>query len=57
MDYTCDNCVYRHTWDCDDYGGVRYKCEDFTLDESTISEDEKELLRVMRYVLKEKGCQ
>ena len=53
MDYTCENCLSRHTWDCDD-GDVRWKCENFRLDESTLSEYERELLRVMRQVMSEK---
>lgn len=54
MDYTCENCKSRHTWDCDD-GGVRWKCENFELDESTISEREREMLRVMRQIMREKS--
>ena len=54
MNYTCDNCKSRYTWDCDD-GGVRWKCENFELDESTISEREREMLRVMRQVMIEKS--
>ena len=53
MDYTCENCKSRHTWDCDD-GGVMYKCSDFELDESTLSNEEQRLLRVMRQVMSEK---
>lgn len=54
MDYTCENCKSRHTWDCDD-GGVRYKCENFELDESTLSKEEQRLLRVMRQVIRERS--
>ena len=53
MDYTCENCKSRHTWDCDD-GGVMRKCSDFELDESTLSSEEQRLLRVMRQVMSEK---
>jgi len=52
MDYTCENCKSRYTWDCDD-GSYRRKCEDFELDESTLSKREQELLRVMRQVMRE----
>ena len=54
MDYTCENCEYRHTWDCDD-GNVRWKCENFSLDENTLSEEERKMLRVMRQVMRENG--
>ena len=52
MDYTCENCRYRFTWDCDD-GYVTRKCEDFELDESTLSEEEQRMLRVLRQVMRE----
>ena len=52
MDYTCKNCKYRYTWDCDD-GDVRCKCEDFKLDENTLSEEERRMLRVIRQVMRE----
>lgn len=52
MDYTCENCKYRYTWDCDD-GDVRWKCENFELDEDTLSKEERMLLRVMRQVARE----
>ena len=54
MDYTCENCKSRHTWDCDD-GGVMRKCSDFELDEPTLSSEEQRLLRVMRQVMSEKS--
>ena len=54
MDYTCENCKSRHTWDCDD-GGVMHKCSDFELDESTLSSEEQRLLRAMRQVMSEKS--
>lgn len=54
MDYTCENCKLRHTWDCDD-GGVMRKCSDFELDESTLSSEEQMFLRVMRQVMSEKS--
>ena len=52
MDYTCENCKSRFTWDCDD-GRARWKCEDFELDESTLSEEERRMLRVLRQVMRE----
>lgn len=52
MDYTCENCYSRNTWDCDD-GGYRRKCEYFRLDESTLSEEERRMLRVLRQVMRE----
>ena len=52
MDYTCENCKYRYTWDCDD-GDYRSRCEDFCLDESTLSEEERKMLRVLRQVMRE----
>lgn len=51
MDYTCENCTNRHTWDCEDCWGRH--CEDFELDESTLSEKEQMLLRVMRQAMRE----
>lgn len=54
MDYTCENCKSRYTWDCDD-GHVTHKCKDFELDERTLSEKEQMMLRVMRQIMKEKG--
>lgn len=50
MDYTCENCKNRYTWDCDD-GWLTHKCEDFKLDESTLSESEREMLRVLSYII------
>ena len=41
----CDFCRYRHSWDCDD--GLPYPengCESFTLDKSTLSDDEQRML-------------
>ena len=54
MDYTCDNCYCRNTWDCDD-GGYRRKCEYFRLDESTLSEEERKMLRLLRQVMSEQN--
>lgn len=54
MDYTCENCINRHTWECDD-GWQCQKCDSFELDELTLSESEKEMLRVIRQVVREKG--
>lgn len=53
MDYTCENCKSRYTWDCDD-GNARWKCEDFELDENTLSKEERMMLRVMRQIMREK---
>ena len=50
MDYTCENCKYRYTWDCYD-GWPTRKCEDFKLDESTLSKREREMLRVLSYIM------
>lgn len=52
MDYTCENCKNRFTWDCDD-GYAIYKCSDFELDENTLSEEEQRMLRVLRQVMME----
>lgn len=54
MDYTCENCTQRFTWDCDD-GRPTRRCEWFELDESTLSKEERAMLRVMRQVMREKG--
>lgn len=51
MDYTCENCKNRNTWDCEDYWGRH--CEDFELDESTLSKEEQKMLRVLRQVMRE----
>lgn len=53
MDYTCENCKGRNTWDCEDYWGRH--CENFELDESTLSEEEQKMFRVLRQVMKENG--
>lgn len=50
IDYTCENCKNRYTWDCDD-GWPTHKCEDFELDESILSEGEREMLRVLSYIM------
>ena len=52
MDYTCENCKSCHTWDCDD-GRPTRRCEYFKLDENTLSEEERRMLRVMRQVMRE----
>lgn len=54
MDYTCENCKYRHTWDCED-GWCKSKCSEFKLDEDTLSEEERRMLRVLRQVMREKN--
>ena len=51
MNYTCENCRYRNTWDCEDCWGSA--CEDFKLDEDTLSEEERRMLRVLRQVMRE----
>lgn len=51
MDYTCENCKNRNTWDCEDCWGRH--CEDFELDESTLSKEEQKMLRVLRQVMRE----
>ena len=51
MDYTCENCKSRNTWDCEDSWGRH--CEGFELDESTLSEKEQMMLRVLRQVMRE----
>ena len=51
MDYTCKNCKSRFTWDCE--GCWDRRCEDFELDESTLSEEEQKMLRVLRQVMRE----
>ena len=43
----CDHCKYRHSWDCDD--GLPYPkngCENFKLDESTLTKNEKKLFEM-----------
>lgn len=51
MDYTCENCKNRYTWDCED--GYYRRCEDFVLDENTLDEQEVMMLRVMRQIMRE----
>lgn len=39
----CDYCKSRYSWDCDD--GLPYPeqgCEDFSLDDSTLSDEQRE---------------
>ena len=55
MDYTCENCRNRFTWDCED--NWNRQCEDFELDENTLSEKEQMILRVLRQIMKEKNGQ
>ena len=54
MDFTCENCKSRFTWDCDD-GSYRCKCEYFELDTSTLSEEEEKIFRAIRHVMRENG--
>lgn len=54
MDYTCENCTQRFTWDCDD-GRPTYRCENFILDETTLSKREREILRALRQLMRERG--
>lgn len=52
MEYTCENCKNRHTcWSYEDCWNKR--CEDFKLDESTLSKEEQKMLRVLRQVMRE----
>jgi len=51
-DYTCENCKSRNTWDCEDRGCNRI-CNEFRLDETTLNENERVMLRVMRQVIRE----
>ena len=55
IDYTCENCRYNSTLEYDEYCyyGRLDICDKFKLDERTISEKEKRLLRVMRYVMRQ----
>ena len=55
MDYTCENCKNRFTWDCED--NWNKQCEDFELDENTLSEKEQMMFRVLRQIMKEKSGQ
>ena len=55
MDYTCKNCKYRNTWDCEDCWSRASDCEDFILDENTLSKQEQTMLRVMRQIARENG--
>ena len=55
MDYTCENCRNRFTWDCEDNWNRQY--EDFELDENTLSEKEQMMFRVLRQIMKEKSGQ
>lgn len=52
MDFTCENCKSRYTWDCDD-GYARCLCEFFELDENTLTEEERMLLRVLTQIFRE----
>lgn len=51
MDYTCENCKSRNTWDCEDYWGRR--CENFTLDVNTLSEEEQKMFRMLQEIMRE----
>ena len=48
----CKHCKYRHSWDCDD--GLPYPdggCENFELDKSTLTKNDKawlELVELMK---------
>lgn len=52
MDYTCENCKFRHSWDCDD-GYTKHKCSFFELDEETLDNEEQKMLRIVRQVMEE----
>jgi hypothetical protein len=47
-DYTCENCEYRNTWDCED-GWCKSRCSEFKLDEDTLNEEERKMTRVLEY--------
>lgn len=49
MNYTCENCKQRKLHICKQ----DKKCRYLKLDETTLSESEQELLRVMRQVMRE----
>ena len=51
MEYTCENCKSRYTWDCEErYGG---SCENFRFDENTLDDEELKLFRVIKHAIKE----
>ena len=41
----CENCVYRHSWDCDDGYNRRSNCSSFKLDWDTLTDFEKKLIQ------------
>ena len=51
MDYTCENCNNRNTWDCE--GRCVRRCDNFSLDLSTLCEKEQMLYRVLRQIMME----
>lgn len=52
MDFTCANCKYRSSWDCEDYHWGYWdtpKCSDnFELDINTLSDEDKESIFKLR---------
>lgn len=49
----CDFCKYRYSWDCDD--GLPYPkngCGNFSLDENTLTEEEKRMF-ILSGILKD----
>lgn len=51
MNYTCENCKSRNTWDCEDcWGGY---CENFKLDEDTLDNEERRMFRILKQAIKE----
>lgn len=53
MDYTCENCIMRDSYKCEDRTNNK-KCLDFELDEATLNDEEQRMLSMMRQVMNEK---
>ena len=51
MSYSCENCKSRNTWDCENYW-LDY-CENFELDEDTLSEEEQMVIRAIGQIIGE----
>lgn len=45
MDYTCDNCKSRHTWDCDNGWNRHKSCDEFELDFNTLNNKQKKTIQ------------
>lgn len=42
----CDYCDWRNSWDCEDYKVANeYMCDNFKLDFSVLSENQKEIIQ------------